>query len=105
VDSRVRPGTVTLAAVEVLDQSGESVELRGSGVPANQDFAGVGLQVQSKHLLVVFHIDLDLVLSLGVADGEGGSDLDLASILRSCSEECTDDSLLVGIAAKRVVEN
>jgi hypothetical protein len=54
---------------------------------------------------VVFHIDLDLVLSLGVADGEGGSDLDLASILRSCSEECTDDSLLVGIAAKRVVEN
>ena len=54
---------------------------------------------------MVFHIDFDLVLSLGVADSEGGSDLDLTPILRSCSEQCTDDTLLVGIAAKRVVEN
>ena len=105
MDGGVRPGTITLAAVEVLDQSGEGVELGSSGVPANQDFAWVGLQMQSQHLLVVFHIDFDLILSLGVADSEGGSDLDLTSILRSCSKECTDDSLLVGIAAKRVVEN
>jgi hypothetical protein len=61
--------------------------------------------VESEHLLVVFHIDFDLVFSLGVADGEGGSDLNLTSILGSCSQQCTDDALLIGIAAERVVEN
>jgi hypothetical protein len=105
VDSGVRPCAIALAAVEVLDEGGESVELGSSGVPANQDLAGVGLQVESEHLLVVFHIDFDLVLSLGVADGEGGSDLNLTSILGSCSQQCTDDALLIGIAAERVVEN
>lgn len=105
VDSGVRPCAIALAAVEVLDEGGEGVELGGSGVPANQNLAGVGLQVEGEHLLVIFHVDLDLVLSLGVADGEGGSDLNLASILGSCSQQSTDDALLIGIAAERVVEN
>jgi hypothetical protein len=61
--------------------------------------------VQGEHLLVVFHIDLDLVLGFGVAHSEGGSDLNFTSILRACSQQCTDDAFLVGITAQRVVED
>lgn len=85
VNGGVRPCAVALAAVEVLDQGGEGVELGGSGVPADQHLARVGLEVQGQHLLVVLHIDLDLVLGLGVAHGEGGAHFDLTSILGPCS--------------------
>lgn len=32
----------------------------GGGIPSDQDFAGVGFQVQGEHGLVVVHIDFDL---------------------------------------------
>jgi hypothetical protein len=105
VNGGVRPCAVTLAAVEVLDQGGESVELGSGGVPTDENLARVGLQVESEHLLVVFHIDLNLVLGLRVAHGERGAHFDLTSILRSCSQQGTDDTFLVGVAAERVVEN
>jgi hypothetical protein len=80
VDGGVRPCTVTLAAVEVLDQGGEGVELGSGGVPTDENLTRVGLQVQGEHLLVVFHVDLDLVLGLRVAHGERGAHLDFTSI-------------------------
>jgi hypothetical protein len=105
VDSGVRPCAVTLAAVKVLDQGGEGVELGRGGVPTDEDLAGVGLQVQGEHLLVVLHVDFDLVLGFRVAHGERGAHLNLTSIFRSRSEQSSNNTFLVGVAAKRVVED
>lgn len=55
---------------EVLDQGAEAVEIETRGVPAEQDLAGVGLELERQHVLLVLDVDLDLVLVLGVGDGE-----------------------------------
>ena len=66
VDGGVGPGAVALLAVEVLDEGREGVEVGAGGIPAHKDFAGVGAQVQGEHLLLVVHVDLDLLGRLGV---------------------------------------
>ena len=58
------------AAEEVLDEGAEAVEFEGCGVPAEQGLAGIGLERQGEHRLLVVNIDLDLVLLFGVRDGE-----------------------------------
>jgi hypothetical protein len=80
VDSGVGEGSLSVGGVEVLDQGGEGVELGGGSVPekyqlaihflsvysssislpADKNLPGVRLQVESKHGLVVVHVDLDL---------------------------------------------
>jgi hypothetical protein len=56
-------------------------------------------------VLLVVHVDLDLLGRLGVGDGIAVADLDLGAVLRAGAEQGTDDALLVGGAADRVVED
>lgn len=81
VDGRVGPGAVALLAVEVLDEGGEGVEVAAGGIPADEDLAGVGAQVQLQHLLLVVHVDLDLLGRLRVRHGIAVADLDLGAVL------------------------
>jgi hypothetical protein len=100
----VRPCAVALLAVEVLDEGGEGVEVAAGRVPADKDLAGVRAQVQGEHLLLVVHVDLDLLGRLRVGDGVAVADLDLGAVFAAGAEEGADDALLVGGAAQRVVE-
>ena len=70
VDGGVGECAGILVAEEVLDESAEAVEFVGGGVPAEEGLAAVGLESQSKHVLLVLDIDLDLVLLLGVGNGK-----------------------------------
>jgi hypothetical protein len=105
VDGRVGERAVALAAVEVLDQGGEGVQLGRRGVPTHQDLLGVGLEMQGEHLLLIFHIHLDLVRRLRVSDSKGAANFHLGAILRPGSEKRTDDTLLIGVATKGVIED
>ena len=105
VDCGVGPCAVALLAVEVLDEGREGVQVAAGRVPTNEDFAGVGAEVQSEHLLLVVHVDLDLLGRLGVGDGIAVADFDLSAVFAAGSEECADNALLVGRAAERVVED
>lgn len=105
MNSGVGPGTVTLATVEVLDQSGEGVQFRRCGVPPNKEFPGVGLEMQREHLLLVLHVHLNLVCRLCVSDSEGAADFHLGSIFRSRSKQGSDDTLLVGVATEGMVQD
>jgi hypothetical protein len=105
VDCGVGPCAVALLAVEVLDEGGEGVEVAAGGVPADEDLAGVGAEVQGQHLLLVVHVDLDLLGRLGVGDGIAVADLDLGAVFAAGSQQGADDALLVGGAAEGVVED
>lgn len=105
VDCGVGPCAVALLAVEILDEGGEGVQVAAGRVPADKDFAGVGAEVQSEHLLLVVHVDLDLLGRLGVGDGIAVADLDLGAVFAAGSQQSADDALLVGGAAERVVED
>jgi hypothetical protein len=105
VDSGVRPCAVALLAVEVLDEGGEGVQVAAGGVPADEDLAGIRAQVQGEHLLLVVHVDLDLLGRLGVGDGIAVADLDLSAVFAAGAEEGSNDALLVGRAAEGVVED
>jgi len=101
----VWPCAVALLAVEVLDEGGEGVEVAAGRVPADEDLAGVGAQVQGEHLLLVVHVDLDLFSRLGVGDGIAVADLDLGAVFAAGAEEGADDALLLGGAAEGVIED
>lgn len=105
VDGGVGPCAVALLTVEVLDEGGEGVEVAAGGVPADEDLAGVGAQVQGQHLLLVVHVDLDLLGRLGVGDGIAIADLDLGAVFAAGAQQGADDALLVGGAAQRVIED
>ena len=81
VDGGVGPCAVALLRVEVLDEGGEGVEVGAGGIPADEDLAGVCAQVQGEHVLLVVHVDLDLLGRLGVGDGIAVADLDLGAVL------------------------
>lgn len=80
------------AGEEVLDQGAEAVELGGGGVPPEENFAGRGLQRQGQHVLLVFHIYLDLVLLFGVGDGKARADFDFGAIFGAGADEGADDT-------------
>lgn len=105
MDGRVWPCAVALLAVEVLDKGGEGVEVAAGGVPADEDLAGVCAEVQGEHLLLVVHVDLDLLGRLGVGDGIAVADLDFGAVFAAGAEEGADDAFLLGGAAEGVVEN
>ena len=105
VNSWVWEGSSLRAGEEVLDKGGEVVQLEAGGVPSEKDFAWVGLQLERKHVLLVLDIDLDLVLSLGVVDGEAVADLDLHSILRAGTKEGSDDAVGRWVATGGMVED
>jgi hypothetical protein len=105
MDGRVWPCAVALLAVEVLDEGGEGVEVAAGGVPADEDLAGVCAEVQGEHLLLVVHVDLDLLGCLGVGDGIAVADLDFGAVFAAGAEEGADDAFLLGGAAEGVVED
>jgi hypothetical protein len=104
MDCWVWPCSVALLAVEVLNEGGEGVQVAACRIPSDEDFTGVCAKVQSKHLLLVVHVDLDLLGRLGVGDSVTVADLDFGAIFTAGSEKSTNDALLVGGAAERVVE-
>ena len=101
----VWPCSVALLAVEVLDEGGEGVEVAAGCVPADEDFAGVGAEVEGKHLLLVVHVDLDLLGRLGVGDSIAVADLNLSAVFAAGAEEGTNDAFLVGGAAEGMVKD
>jgi hypothetical protein len=105
VDGGVWPCAVALLAVEVLDKGGEGVEVAAGRIPTNKDFAGVCAEVQGEHLLLVVHVDLDLLGRLGVGDGIAVADLDLGAVFAAGAEEGADDAFLLGRTAEGVVED
>lgn len=109
MDGGVRECASIGAGEEVLDQGAEVVELVRRGVPAEQRLAGVGLENQSKHVLLVFDIDFDLVFLLGMRDSEAGSYFDFGTILGSSTDKSTDYTSRLGsfldISADCVVKN
>lgn len=105
VNGGVWPGALALLRVKVLDEGGEGVELGAGRVPADEHLARVGAQVQRQHLLLVVHVDLDLLLRLRVRHGVAVADLNFGAILAAYTQQSSDDALLFGIAAKRVVED
>jgi hypothetical protein len=100
----MRPRSIALLAVEVLDEGGEGVQVAARRIPADQDLPGVCAQVKCEHLLLVVHVYLDLLGSLGVGDGIAVADLDFGAIFAAGAEESANDAFLVGGAAERVVE-
>lgn len=92
MDGRMGEGARLGTGKEVLNQGAEAVEFVGGGVPAEQGFARGGFQRQGEHVLLVFHVDLDLILFLCVRDGEGRSDFDLGAIFRPGAYQGADDS-------------
>ena len=98
VDGGVGEGARVRATEEVLDEGAEAVELVRGGVPAEEVLAGGGLEGQGEHVLLVLDIDLDLVLLLGVRDGEAGADLDFGAIFRAGADEGADDSGGLGVS-------
>ena len=70
VDGWVRESASVGAAEEVLDQGAEVVQFVGGRVPSEEGIARVGLECQSKHVLLVLDVDFDLVFFLSVGDGE-----------------------------------
>jgi hypothetical protein len=105
MDCGVGPGSVALLAVEVLDKGGESVELAACRIPAYKNFTGVCAEVEGQHLLLVIHVDLDLLGGLCVGDGIAVADLDFGTVFAARSQEGADDALLVGWPAEGVVED
>jgi hypothetical protein len=105
MDCGVWPCSVALLAVEVLDEGGESVQVAAGRVPANEDFAGVCAEVEGKHLLLVVHIDLNLLGGLSVGDGIAVADLDLSAVFAAGAEEGANDAFLLSGAAEGVVED
>ena len=101
---RMWPRSITLA-VKILNQGGKGVQFGGCGVPAHEDFLGVRFEVEGKHLFLVFHINFDLVGGLCVSDCETASNFNFSSIFTSCSQERSNNSVLIGVSAQRVVEN
>lgn len=83
MNGRVRPGTVALLAVEVLDEGREGVEIAAGSIPTDKDLSGIRAQVQLEHLLLVVHVDLDLLGSFGVGDSIAVSDLDFGTVFTS----------------------
>jgi hypothetical protein len=61
--------------------------------------------MQGQHLLLVVHVDLDLLGRLGVGDGIAVADLDLGAVFAAGSQKGADDALLVGGAAEGVVKD
>lgn len=104
VDGRVRPCSIALT-VEILNQGGESVQFGRSSVPTHEDFPWVRLEVQVQHLLLVLHVHFDLVCRLGVPDSERAANFHLGAILRSGSQQSSDNTFLISVAAERVVED
>jgi 3-dehydroquinate synthase class II len=94
-----------LLAVEVLDEGGEGVEVAASRIPANKHLAGVCAQVEGEHLLLVVHVDLDLLGRLGMGDGIAVADLDLGAVFAAGAEEGANNTFLLGGAAEGVVED
>ena len=109
VNSRVRESACVRAAEEVLDEGAEAVELVGGGVPAEKGLAGRGLEGKGEHVLLVLDIDLDLILLLGVRDGEALADLDFCAIFGSGAHKGADDSgglgAITDIATCGVIED
>lgn len=70
VDGGVGGGSSFCAGEEVLDQGAEAVQLGRGGVPSEEDLAGGSLECQGQHVLLVFHVHLDLILLFGVGDGK-----------------------------------
>lgn len=105
----MRRGPRLRAGEEVLDQGAEAVELGRGGVPAEEDFAGRGFECQGQHVLLVFHVHLDLVLLFGVGDGEARSDFDLGAIFRAGADEGADDTCglggFTGVSSDSMVED
>ena len=56
-------------------------------------------------MLLIFHVNFDLLGSFGVSDGEAVADLDFLAIFAADTEQGADYALLVGIAAERVVKD
>ena len=100
MDCGVGPCSVTLLAVEVLNKGGEGVELAACRVPAYEDFPGIGAQVEGQHLLLIVHVDLDLLGSFCVGDGIAVANFDFGAVFAARTEEGTDDALLVGRPAE-----
>lgn len=122
VDGGVGESALAVGGVEVLDQGGEGVELRGGGVPgsmsniapweirklllpSDKNLAGVRLEVESKHGLVVLHVDLNLLLRLVVSNTKAIPDLNLGTVIASDSEKSSDHALLLHVSSEGVVED
>jgi hypothetical protein len=105
VDCGVGPSPVSLLAVEVLNEGREGVELAACRVPAYKDLAGVCAKVKGQHLLLVVHVDLDLLGGLSVGDGIAVADLDFGTVFAARAEEGADDALLVGGPTEGVIED
>jgi len=101
----MRPGAVALLAIKVLNEGGESVEFAAGGVPANENFAGVGAKVKGEHLLLIVHVDLYLFGGLGMGNGVAVPDFDFSAIFAASAEEGTNDAVLVLRTAERVIED
>jgi hypothetical protein len=61
--------------------------------------------VQGEHLLLVVHVDLDLLGRLGVGDGIAVADLDLGAVFAAGTEQGANDTFLFGGAAEGMVED
>lgn len=98
VDGGVGEGAGVRGGEEVLDQGGEGVELVRSSVPTQKGFARGGLEGEGEHVLLVVDVHLDLVLVLGVRDGEAGANLNLGAIFGAGADEGADNAGRLGIA-------
>ena len=105
VDGWVWEGACLGAGEEVLDQGGVVVELETGGVPSEEDLAWVRLHVKGEHVLLVLDVDLDLLLGLGVVDGEAVLDLDLHPILRAGTEDGSNDAVAGWVATGGMVQD
>jgi hypothetical protein len=93
VNSWVRECACFWACKEILDKSAEVVEFEAGCVPSEEDFARVGLQLQCEHVLLIFNIDFNLLLGLGVRDRKAVADFDFHSIFGADPKKGADNAV------------
>mmetsp|Transcript_74993 Transcript_74993/g.202594 ORF Transcript_74993/g.202594 Transcript_74993/m.202594 type:complete len:348 (+) Transcript_74993:150-1193(+) len=81
-----------LRAVELVDVSGQRIDLRASCEPTHNDLAGRDLLSQGQHLLVVVLVHVGLLVGVPVHDREAIGDVDDAT-LADPAKQGADDTL------------
>lgn len=93
------------AGIEILDESRVAVELRSSGIPANNDFFGIDTLMQLKHGTVVLHINSNFTIVLLMGNVEAVSDLNFSTVIAANTEQSANNSFLSFVATKVVIED
>src|SRR5579862_531797 len=77
----MREGTVPLRTVEVLNKSRKGIKFARRRIPPDEDFPWIRFKMECEHVLMIIHIDLNLLHSFAMAHRIAIPDFHFAAIL------------------------